>query len=151
MSRKENDQVEERLMAHYIAARGISRLDHVTHLRVGQPRGFSRLNPAPEKERNFLLSELKEADLVVRTKTSATIYEFAVWHPLNKISQLEGYRLLLTETPNYMDLEPTDIRLQLVTALDDNVAGKVAIGKGIAYEVFQDPETLQKIADRRGG
>ena len=150
MTQRENQQVEEKLMAHYIQDRGISRLDHVTHLRVGQHPGYSKSNPEPLDQRNQRLVSLDEADLVVRNKTSATIYEFAVWRPTTKISQIEGYRLQLVETPGYMHLKLEDVDLQIVSALEDNVIKRLAEQKGIRFEVFPDPEVLEILASRRG-
>ncbi len=138
-------------MSRYIHDRGIDQLDHVVHLRVGQPRGYSRLNPAPEETRRFFLSELKEADLVVRNKTAAAIYEFTVHRPQNKLSQLLLYHQLLPDTPGYMDLDYTNIYLKLVSALEDSDIRKLAQGMSIDYVVFPDPEVLRKIAVRRGG
>ena len=146
----QNEPVEELLLSHYIAAK-LQYTDTYTHLRLGQPKGYTKENPAPRDVRQLMLSTLPEADLVVRTSTGVTIYEFGIWRPQTKLGQLLVYQELLTMTPEFFDVDANTIQLVLVQPLEDPQIEKIAQRFGVSYQVFPDPEVLQKIADRRGG
>jgi hypothetical protein len=146
----QNEPVEELLLSHYVAAR-LQYTDTYTHLRLGQPKGYTLENPAPRDVRQLMLSTLPEADLVVRAPSGATIFEFAIWRPQAKLGQLLIYAELLRATPDFMDLKEEDIHLVLVQPQEDSQIEKIAAKYEVAYDVFPDPEVLQKIADRRGG
>ncbi len=144
------EPVEELLMSRYIVGRLPAQHTFV-HLRLGQPSGYSRQNMAPRATRQLYLSTLPEADLVTRTLDSAKIYEFGIWYPNKKISQLLTYRELLPDTPGFEDLEDTQIQLRLVTAQDQQGVGAAANKMGIEYEIYPEPQVLSKLAERRGG
>ncbi len=137
-------------MSQYIDRR-LPRIHSWVHLRLGQPTGFSKENPAPREERQLKLSTLKEADLVTRTTDQAMILEFSVFDPLKKLSQLLGYRDLLPSTPGFEDIGEPAIRLTLVTPHPNGSTIQTAAKYGITVESFTTPEIDQKIAARRGG
>jgi len=146
----QSEPVEELLLSKYIAAR-LRYTDTYTHLRLGQPRGYTLEKPAPDDIRQLMLSTLPEADLVVRTPGGVTIYEFGIWRPQAKLGQLLVYAELLRATPGFMNVKDTDIHLVLVQPQEDPEIERIAAKYEVGYDVFPDPEVLQKIADRRGG
>ena len=137
-------------MSNYISRRLPPQATFV-HLRLGQPAGFTAAFPAPREVRQLKMSTLPEADLVTRTLDSAMIYEFGIWYPNKKLSQLLTYRELLPATPGFEDVLPDKIKLRLVTAQDQAGVGLSASKLGIEYELYPDPQVLEKIAARRGG
>jgi len=150
LSSRTYEPVEELLMSQYID-RVLPRIHTFVHLRLGQPTGFSRENPAPREERQLKLSTLKEADLVTRTLDTATIYEFSVFDPLKKLSQLLGYQDLLPATPGFEDLTAPRIQLKLIAPHPNGSTIQTALKYGIQLDPFTSPEVDQKIAARRGG
>lgn len=144
------EPVEEELLSMFLAAHP-ELPNPVTHLRLGQPRGYSGANRAPDDLRRLFLSTLPEADLVTLDTTGATIYEFAIWRPQNKLGQLLIYGKLLPETPGYFGLSEDQVRLVLVNAQADPRIKEIAAEMLVDYELFQPPEILAKVALRRGG
>ena len=144
------EPVEEELLSLYLAEhRDLP--NPVTHLRLGQPRGFSKSNPAGAQQRRLFLSTLPEADLVTRDRATATIYEFAIWRPQTKVGQLIVYGKLLPETPGYFDLSEDQVELVLVNAEVNSRVKEIAAEMLIDYELFQPKSVLEKVAARRGG
>ena len=146
----QNEPVEELLLSRYVASR-LQHTDTYTHLRLGQPKGYTLENPAPRDVRQLLLSTLPEADLVVRGSGGAEIFEFAIWRPQAKLGQLLIYAELLRATPEFTDLKEENIHLRLVQPLEDHQIARIAAKYQVNYETFPDPEVLEKIAARRGG
>src|SRR5712692_5648960 len=144
------DQIEEEMLATYVMERFKGRIVS-PHLRLGQPRGFTRERPAPEELRRLHMSELPEADLVYRDGNHAFIYEFAIWKPSMKLGQLLIYKTLLPSTPSFYDIDPTNISLVLVNGQNDNQIREAAAAYNVAYEVFLPPNVAAKVAARRGG
>jgi len=142
--------VEELLLSKYVMA-NLQNRESYAHLRVGQPKGFTYEQPAPQNVRQLYLSTLPEADLVVRDPSSATIYEFGIWRPQTKLGQLLVYKELLRLTPGFRDLKEESIRMVLVQPQEDPVIEAIAKKYQVGYEVFPDPDVLYKIAARRGG
>jgi hypothetical protein len=146
----QNEPVEELLLSRYVATR-LRYTETYTHLRLGQPKGYTLANPAPDNIRQLMLSTLPEADLVVRTPAGVTIYEFGIWRPQAKLGQLLVYAELLRATPGFMNVKQEDIHLTLVQPQEDPEIERIAATYQVSYDVYPDPEVLQKIADRRGG
>jgi hypothetical protein len=144
------EPIEELMMSLYIN-QFLSQIRHVVHLRLGQPKGYDKKNPAPPEVRNLLLSTLPEADLVVKTESQAYIYEFTVWRPHTKLGQLRYYRSLLPATPGYTDLTEADVNMIIVTAQKDDTVESFAKSQGVEVVYFTTPELDQKLSLRRGG
>jgi hypothetical protein len=146
---KEYEPAEELMMSQFIAQE-LTNFKTYTHLRLGQPQGFSRSVPAPEATRQLHLSTLPEADLVVRTEKTAAIYEFTVWKPATKLGQLLFYKSLLPSTPGFGDIEEKNIDLYLVTGEPDANLQKMAEGYNVRIVRFTTPELEQTLRDRHG-
>ena len=144
------DQIEEEMLATYVMERFKGRIVS-PHLRLGQPRGFTRERPAPEELRRLHMSELPEADLVYRDGDKAAIYEFAIWKPSMKLGQLLIYKTLLPSTPGFYDVDPTNVSLVLVNGQRDDQVANAAISYGVGYEIFLPANVARKVAERRGG
>jgi len=146
----QNEPVEELLLSRYIAL-NLAGAETYVHLRVGQPKGYTKEKPAPPDVRQLYLSTLPEADLVVRGPTSADVYEFGIWRPQAKLGQLLVYGELLQSTPGFEALRDTEIALYLVQPQEDPQLEEIAQRFDVGYIVFPDPDVLAKIAERRGG
>jgi len=144
-----NDQIEEGMLARYVGDR-LKGIHTFVHLRLGQPRGFSRDNPATRETRALYLSTLPEADLVTRTLDTATIYEFTIWKPSAKLGQLQLYRDLLPETPGFEDIDAAAVKMVLVTGQNDGNITRSANTLGITVEYYLPPDIAAKVAARRG-
>jgi hypothetical protein len=146
---KQYEPAEELMMSQFIAQELSNFKTHV-HLRLGQPKGFSRSVPAPEETRQLHLSTLPEADLVVRTEKTAAIYEFAVWKPATKLGQLLFYQSLLPSTPGFTDIPQDKIDLYLVTGeMDPQLASTADVYK-VRVVKFTTPELEATLRDRHG-
>lgn len=144
------EPIEERMMSDYVATR-LAGERTVVHLRLGVPRGLDPRSTDYDRLRRLYMVTLLEADLVTRTAGAATIYEFSVWRPQAKLSQLAVYREELPKTPGYEDLTPAEIRLVLVVAEPSGLTAQLAARFDVQLEVYGPPWLLEKLASRRGG
>lgn len=126
-------------------------IPHDTHLRLGLPRGITRSEPGWEHKRRFYMSTLPEADLVYRLEGTTWILEFGVWRPQTKIGQLLTYKVLLPDTPGYLDTPPEEIRLKIVVGRMENMVKVIATQVGVDVEVFERPWLTEALASRSGG
>ncbi len=124
------EHIEERMLGEY-AARFLAFKKYAVHVRLGWPKGVDRTAPDAGLTRRYLLSTLPEADLVARDAGRATIYEFTIWRPQAKISQLQLYRKLLPDTPGYEDLDVVHVDMRLVTGQGLEELTSVAEDAGI--------------------
>ena len=143
------EPIEERMMAEWAA-----RLEpgtYVTHLRLGRvmtPRLGRELTP---QEAALLRITLPEADLVRRLPDGGVeLVEFIVWRPQETLGQLLYYGGLIRSTPGYETVDPSRIRLRIVTGLQDPRFQEFVEAMGIIYEVFMPAWLEQALAARRG-
>ncbi len=146
---KEYEPAEELMMSQFIAE-NLSNFKTFAHLRLGQPAGYSRSVPAPEDVRNLHLPTLPEADLVVRTQTTAAIYEFTVWKPSTKLGQLLFYKSLLPATPGFTDILEGNIQLYLVTGEIDPQLRMTATAYQVRVVHYTTPELEKTLEERHG-
>ena len=150
MTNGTNDQIEEAMLARFIAER-LKGVATFVHLRLGQPANYNRENPAPRAVRSLYLSTLAEADLVTHTLDAATIYEFTIWKPTAKLGQLLHYRQLLPATPGFEDVSEDRVKMVLVSGQYVADVAQTARIQGIEFITYLPADIAVKVAERRGG
>jgi len=96
-----------------------------------------RVGPLPGKEPDKLYGVLRRwVDGLIVTKTKVIIVEAKVKPDPGAISQLEVYRLLFPETPEFSSLKKRKIELVFLTSSKDPILYKLAKQKKIRYVVY---------------
>jgi hypothetical protein len=144
------EPIEERMMAEYLSSRDWGGARVATHVRLGWPIGVDRSSADATFQRNLRLVTLKAADAIVARADQATIFEFAVWRPQAKLSQLMTYRRLLPETPGYEGVDPAKIRAVLVVGVSDRDVAIGARDMGVELEEYRPAWLEAALAKRRG-
>lgn len=98
------------------------------------------------EELGMLGSFRRWADAVVIQSDQLILIEGAIRPALGDISQMEGYKLLLPQTPELDRWKALPIRMELVAAIEDPVVSMLARGRGINFIRFTTPETDEYIA-----
>jgi len=83
-----------------------------------------------------LRASLRYADAIVVDPPRIWIIEFKVDAELGAISQLELYKMLFLETPEYVKYKDFEIKLLIVTTRETTDMRQFAASKGIEYDVF---------------
>ncbi len=143
------EAIEERMMAEWAA-----RLEPgtwKTHVRVGRVPATSTRRELTVQEEALLRITLPEVDLVHRLPGGGyELVEFIVWRPHETLGQLLYYVPRLLETPGYEDATPANLKLRIVTGLEDPSFRAFAEALGITFEVFLPPWLEAALAARRG-
>jgi hypothetical protein len=142
-------EIEERMLSEYVADE-LPGTPTDVHLRLGLPTHLQGRPPGWELERPYYLMTLQEADLVYREGDVVHLCEFAVWRPQTKLGQLLVYRILLPDTPGYLDTPLENIAPRIVVGRDEPTVKAVAQAVDVDVEVWRRPWLDQAIADRTG-
>jgi len=144
------EPIEERMMAEWA-----SRLKPGTwavHVRLGRVQAGGLDRELTAQELALLRITLPEADLVRRLDDGTVeIVEFIVWRPQETLGQLLYYGGLLPGTPGYEDVRPEDVRLRIVTGLEDATFRAFAESMEIPFEIYRPAWLEEALARRRGG
>ncbi|TSA39924.1 hypothetical protein D4R30_00360 [archaeon] len=149
MLRRGYTEIEERMLSEYVTEE-LAGLPTNVHLRLGLPTQLKGRPPGWELERPYYLMTLQEADLVYRRDDVVHLCEFAVWRPQTKLGQLLVYRILLPDTPGYLDTPMENIVPRIVVGREEPAVRAVAQASGVDVEVWRRPWLDRVIADRTG-
>jgi hypothetical protein len=83
-----------------------------------------------------LVSSLRYVDAIVIDPPRVWLIEFKVDAELGAIAQLEYYKILFLETPDYEKYKSWEIKLLIVTTREITDMVRYAAMKGIEYDVY---------------
>lgn len=126
-----------------------------TRVRLGTPKSEVPTAWMSQEEKAMIGSWRRWADAVILEDDKVTIVEAAIRPDPGKISQLELYKLLWPQTPEYVAWHGLPVHLMIVYAIEDPATLYLARQKGIHCVQYQptwlpDYLTLLMPRERRG-
>jgi hypothetical protein len=129
---------ETRLLSEYLAEHYFGREIH-THFRVGQTPPYTSADPNDVGEVAAARSANRWVDAIVAPPPELVVIEATMWRADQKVSQLQGYLLLLKSTPEYAAWAGYPVHPVLLTAQDDPVAHHLCDRAHIDYVFWEPP------------
>jgi len=122
------------------------------HFRVGSTPRTPGVVLLDEAERNMARVANRWVDAIVVAPPRLIVIEATMYRAVDKVSQLQGYLLLLKSTPEWAQWAGLRVHPLLLTGQHDVVAEHLCKAGGIEYVVWEPPwmdEFLAAYGDRR--
>jgi len=139
MNEKRSWQPREMQMLSEYIAKNLSDKRVLTRVRLGTPRSEVPDRTMTAEELAMMGSWRRWADGVILDKDRVTIIECAIRPDPGKISQLELYKMLFPNTPEFMAFWNKPIDLMLIYAIEDPATIFLARQKGIRCIEYKPP------------